>query len=245
MPVLASVPVIEPVAVADIEALLAAIPPDGELHEPGKYLREGPVELPRIDLLGDQANDVGAAAWPVAAGAVRMGGFEPIQDPGPMQEIVDQSIDRDQLHADFEPFRANVSSADQNAGQGHGQHLVRNPVDIAQWFDQGISDLRNGLRLRIVCLLQSVIDPADQVAVGNIANEQVQAVGNLVEMAVSQPMGWQRAGGNVVRLGAGAARLLVSAVMKMPIGFQLRAGWLLWPDSCGLSAQVAWPCLAI
>jgi hypothetical protein len=35
MPVFASMPVIEPVAVADVEALLAAIAPDRELHEPG------------------------------------------------------------------------------------------------------------------------------------------------------------------------------------------------------------------
>ncbi len=34
MPVLASMPVVEPVAVANIEALLAAIPPDRELDEP-------------------------------------------------------------------------------------------------------------------------------------------------------------------------------------------------------------------
>ena len=64
-----------------------------------------------------------------------------------------------------------------------------------------------------------MIDPADQVAVGDVANEQVKAVGNLVEMAVSQPMGWKRAGGDVVRLGAGAARLFVAAVMELPVGF--------------------------
>ncbi len=34
MAILAPVPVIEPVTVADVEALLAAIPPNCELHEP-------------------------------------------------------------------------------------------------------------------------------------------------------------------------------------------------------------------
>ena len=82
-----------------------------------------------------------------------------------------------------------------------------------------------GRRSLIVRLVQPVIDPADQIAIGNVANEQVEAVGNLVEVAVSQAMGWQRAGRDVVRLGAGAARLLVSAGVEMPIGFQLRAGW--------------------
>jgi hypothetical protein len=32
-----------------------------------------------------------------------VGGVEPGQDPGSVQEIVDQGIDRDQLYADFEP----------------------------------------------------------------------------------------------------------------------------------------------
>jgi hypothetical protein len=106
MPVLAPIPVIEPVAVADVEALLAAIPPDRELHEPGKYLRKGAIELPGVDPAGNQPDNVGAAAWPVAAGPVGMGGLEPAQDPGPVQEIVDQGIDRDQVHADFQaPIR--------------------------------------------------------------------------------------------------------------------------------------------
>jgi hypothetical protein len=76
-------------------------------------------------------------------------------------------------------------------------------------------------------VVQLIIDPPDQIAVGNISNEQVEVIGNPVEMAVSQPMGWQRGGRYVVRLGAGAARLLVPAVMKVPVGFQLRAGWSL------------------
>ena len=66
MPILAAVPIIEPVAVADIEPCLAAITPDGELHEPGKDLGEGPVELPGVELAGDESDDVGAAAGPVA-----------------------------------------------------------------------------------------------------------------------------------------------------------------------------------
>jgi hypothetical protein len=70
MPVLASMPVIEPVAVADVEALLAAIPPDRELDEPGEDRRETTIELPSVDLAGDQPDNVGAAAWPVTAGPV-------------------------------------------------------------------------------------------------------------------------------------------------------------------------------
>ena len=73
MPVLAAMPVIDPVAVADVEALLAAIPPDRELHEPREEGREGAIERTGVDLSGNTGNDIGAAAWPVAAGAVRDG----------------------------------------------------------------------------------------------------------------------------------------------------------------------------
>jgi hypothetical protein len=93
--VLATIPIIDPVAVADVEPLLAAIPPDRELHEPGKYLRKIAIELPSVDLLGDETNDVGAAAWLVAAGTVGMGRFKPPHDSGSSQKIVNQGIDGD------------------------------------------------------------------------------------------------------------------------------------------------------
>ena len=62
MPVLAAMPVVEPVAIANVEALLAAIAPDCELDEPGEDLRETAVELPSVDFAGDQADGIGAAA---------------------------------------------------------------------------------------------------------------------------------------------------------------------------------------
>ena len=68
-----------------------------------------------------------------------------------------------------------------------------------------------------------VVDPADQVPVGDVPDEQVQAVGQLVQPTVPEPMGWQRAAVEVVRLGAGAAGLFVAAAMKLPVVFQLRA----------------------
>jgi len=129
-------PIIDSIAVANIEALLIAKPPDRVLHEPRKHLRERTVELPGIDLAGNRPNDIGAAVWPVTASAIRMGGVEPVQDPGSVQKIVHQRIDRDRRHADFEPPGANGSSTNQNAGQGHGEHLVRYAVNIAQRVQQ-------------------------------------------------------------------------------------------------------------
>ena len=57
MPVLAPMPVIEPVAVANVEALLAAIPPDRELDEPRENGREARIERTGVDLLGSTGND--------------------------------------------------------------------------------------------------------------------------------------------------------------------------------------------
>ena len=92
-------PVVEPIAVADIEALLAAIPPDRELYEPRKYLQKGAVELSCVDTAGDQSNDVGAAAVSVTSRAIRMGGFE----PAPGQKVMHQRVNGNQLHANFKP----------------------------------------------------------------------------------------------------------------------------------------------
>jgi hypothetical protein len=78
---------------------------------PRKYLRKSPVELPSIDPLGDQTNDIGAAASPAAIGAVRMGGFEPVQDTGSVQKMMHEGIDGDQRHADFKPPGARLPAS--------------------------------------------------------------------------------------------------------------------------------------
>jgi hypothetical protein len=83
-------PVVEPVAVANVEPLLAAIPPHRELHEPRENGREGRIERTSVDLPGSTGNNLGAAAWPV----VGMGSLESGQDPSPVQKIVDQGLDR-------------------------------------------------------------------------------------------------------------------------------------------------------
>ena len=78
-------------------------PPDRVLNEPRKRPGKLEVELPGVDLLGDRFDDFGAAAWPVTGGAIGMVGSEPVQDSGPVQEIVHQGVDRDHAAADFEP----------------------------------------------------------------------------------------------------------------------------------------------
>ena len=62
----ARLPIINPIAVADVEARLGAIPPDRVLNKPGKRLRKTWVELPSIDPLRHGIYNVGAAARLVA-----------------------------------------------------------------------------------------------------------------------------------------------------------------------------------
>jgi len=78
--------IINPIAVADVEARLRAVPPDRVLDEPRKRLRKLGIELPGIDPLGHGIYNVGAAANLVA------GRIESCQDAGADQKVVHQSI---------------------------------------------------------------------------------------------------------------------------------------------------------
>ena len=87
--------VIDLIAVTDAKTLLGAIVPDRMLNEPRKRPGKPPVELLGVDLPGDGFDDFGAAASLVAGDAVGVVGLESVQDPGPVQEIVNECIDRD------------------------------------------------------------------------------------------------------------------------------------------------------
>src|ERR1700692_990102 len=124
--------IIDAIAIADIEAVLRAIPPDRMLDAPRKRPWEGRVELPGIDLPGDGFNDAGAAARPVAGHAIGVVGIEPVEDSGSNQNVVHQCVDRDHADAYLEPEGPIVRRGEQDAGQGHGQDLVGNAVDLPE-----------------------------------------------------------------------------------------------------------------
>jgi hypothetical protein len=62
----ARLPIIDAIAVADVEARLGAVPPDRMLDEPRKRLRKPGIELPGINPLSHGIYNVGAAASLVA-----------------------------------------------------------------------------------------------------------------------------------------------------------------------------------
>ena len=69
--------IINPIAVADVEARLGAVPPDRMLDEARKRLRKLGIELPGIDALRYGIYNVGAAARLVAGCTIRMVGGRP------------------------------------------------------------------------------------------------------------------------------------------------------------------------
>jgi len=68
--IVAGFAVIDPVAVANVEARLGAVPPDAVLDEPWKNRRKRRVELAGVDPERHPANNVGAATGPITGGAV-------------------------------------------------------------------------------------------------------------------------------------------------------------------------------
>ena len=77
-------PVINPVAVADIEARLGECRQMACWTNRGKDSREVWIERMGVDLRGNAGNDIGAVAWPVARCAIGVVGTEPGQDAGPV-----------------------------------------------------------------------------------------------------------------------------------------------------------------
>jgi hypothetical protein len=119
VPIVATAIVVDAIAVANGEAVPGAIPPDRVLHEPGKRRREGRIELPSIDVRREQAENAGAPSRPVALVSVRMVGAQPLQDPGSVQEIMDQGVDRHEGCADFDPQRPSLAGAQQQRRQAN------------------------------------------------------------------------------------------------------------------------------
>jgi hypothetical protein len=72
---------------------------------------------------------------------------------------------------------------------------------------------------------QLLINPPDDVATGNVPNEQEQAVRGLVQPAVPEAMPGQRAIAELVRLGTRLESLMVPAVGECPIPLQPVAAW--------------------
>ena len=169
----ARLPIIYAIAVADVEARLGAIPPDRMLDEPRKRLRKSRIELPGINPLRHRFYNVGAATGLIAGSTIRMVGLESCQDASADQKVVHQSIDGNHAGADLAPEVEAFRGGQQDAGQGHGQDLVRNAIDLPERSDQTFPQSAEPIGAGwVIGILELPVDPSDQVAVGDVANEQ-------------------------------------------------------------------------
>jgi hypothetical protein len=141
-----------------------AVSPDRKLNEPRKRWRKPAVELGGVDLLGDDIDDFSAAAWPVAADAVGVVRSEPVQDPGPVQEIVHERVDHDHAATDLVPPVPSAGRAEKQARPRHQHHFVGNAVDLFQRLNQSSS--HSGLPVGLVLVRdggQPPVDPTDEI----------------------------------------------------------------------------------
>ena len=98
---------------------------------------------------------------------------EPCQDAGANQKVVHQGVDGNHAGAYLLPEAKAFRGGQQDAGQGHGQDLVRHAVDLPERANQSFPQPGEpvGAR-RFLGMLELLVDPADQVAIGNVAHEQ-------------------------------------------------------------------------
>jgi hypothetical protein len=176
--------VIDAIAVANVKAVSGAKAPNRVLHEPRKHPRKPRVKGASVDLGGGRPNDLGAAAFAIAADAIAMGSATILNDAGAMQKVMDQGVDGDHAFAGLEPMRPTIRGPKQQPGEGHGEDLVGDPVDIPQRADQPLlavcGEVYAGGDRSESRMIQPVVDPADQVIVGNVTDKEKKAVGGLV-----------------------------------------------------------------
>ena len=99
-----------------------------------------------------------------------MASCKPFEDSGSVKEIVDQGIDDNKARPDGEPTRPGSPGPHQQRCQRHRDDLVGNPIDMPKRIDQGGPGRRKVGGAGIGGEL--LINPADNVATGNVPDEQ-------------------------------------------------------------------------
>ena len=171
-----------------------------------------------------------------------MFGLEPAQDAGPVQKVVHQRVDGDHAAADLGPESLFFGAPSRMHDKAMVRTLSETPYISRSGSMRAAAIRAAGQDQPAVCRLQLLVHPADQIAFGNIANEQEQRVGGLVQAAIAQVMGRQRTSADMIGLGTGPADLVVAAAVEMPVALELGATDA-WARFWSMSAQVRWPVL--
>jgi hypothetical protein len=117
---------------------------------------------------------------------------------------MNQSIDRDQGDSDLTPQR--IPPDHQQVSQSHIQNFVGSAMQAEKWRNQSLTHpaqpafTRSGIGLG-----EARVDPGYDIAAGNVADEQKQRIGELIEIAVAKLMARQGTALDQVRPGATCA----------------------------------------
>ena len=151
-------------------------------------------------------------------------GLEFCQDAGTGQKVVYQGVDGNHAGANLMPEMQALRGRQQDARQRHGQDLVRDAIDLSDRSNQSFSQFGEPVGAGcVIGSLESPVDPAHQVGIGDVADEQEKRLGHLVEPTVAQLVGGQGTCVDVIRLCTGPTDLVVSAAVEMPVAFELGA----------------------
>ncbi len=113
---LAGFSVVNSIAVAQIQAVGRAKPPDRVLHKPRKCGREFWVEGAGVNSTGNGSDDLGAATSGVAGSAIDVGRAASFQNAGAVQKIVHEGVDGHHGLAGLEPDGPLATHPYQQAG---------------------------------------------------------------------------------------------------------------------------------
>lgn len=127
-----SIAVVDPIAVADVQLQLSAIPPDRVLYEAWKELWVARIELSCVDQRSYSLYDLGAAVLLITSWSVSVLCFEPAQYSRSVHERMYQPVDGVHIHASLQPLWFGRRSGRQNMRQRHVQDLIGDTEQVAE-----------------------------------------------------------------------------------------------------------------
>ena len=167
------------VQVANVFPALAAISPDVVLNEPGEVGREGRIELPAVNPAGEVVDHPQTPGVGVAPGPVGMVSPVVRQNPGPVEESVDQAVDRNHVETHLAVVPAGVAGQEQ-ARQRHVGELRADVGNGGDFPDEVVEPLIDGLSGRLA-LPKVVPDEGVKVPPTNIPEEEIERERHLVQ----------------------------------------------------------------
>ena len=130
-----------------------------------------------------------------------------------------QLVDHDYRRASRDPSLPARISPEKEVSQRHKPDLASDPVDAAQWLQESLAHPLTAIRCFAawVCCRQPPVDPADEVVLTVVADEQEQRVRSLDQAPLVSGESRKRGRRKVLRLGAGALSLAIAAIGEAPI----------------------------